>query len=659
MKKFNLMRTCMLLAGLSACGILASGCVEETTDHQYDDVCSYGADGTLNCNTTYTKAFRVFVSATDMGSKDAPIKFAAPKWKDYNAYTKTIVDASPKEDGFKIGIAAYAVDVHGNFNPDFNGTVTLKSVPGELDTTQVTFQNGLLGSWTTPSDPANGTPSSYENVQLRYAYGPTRLWIEDATENQFGIREGSLATGVSDEFYFEDQTIRTVQYNPDQPDGTTPLLKQFGSIKSKKGHDLVVSNVVSTGFYVTDVGEEGLKDGYNSIFIYSYSQPSRVDIGDRVCEVSGGIAEFTGMTQLQFPSWGIQNKERSTAEDTDPAPEDGDNGAGTCIDKDTGLARPCTDEELANMGEIVDCWSAFEPERAAECTDEALDQKYGSNPAERAVQKQKCKAEKEAFAYIQPPQPLNIDWRVLMCGSDGSTSNRDTGKNPDKDACIKLEAMESSIITIENVELSNYFIDCDDNGNSKIDSNTDEATCRNECNNNPGCTEYSNLDSYDQWRARAIGSIDVGYGGSAELSSEISVASSSLVSGFNILNGCITVTDTNLRKNIFCQNRRFKRLTGTFKQVLPGCYAEKINTGKCMSASEAIVMSVIEPRFASDLIEDDAYNQCEAKKFIEYRDKCAQQYHITVDSSKPQSGDPDVSGFIDCMMSSSVPSCGM
>ncbi len=640
-KKMKFTRTCMILAGLAVSGLLATGCVEEKVDHQYDKACHVGDDGNPVC-APFTKAFVVRVDpSVERGSQAEPLPFQAPRWKQYiwKDESKTTVDKvqwlneSERESGLKIGLAAYAVDVHGKFNPSFNGTVRIKSIPGELNVQEVTFKNGLLGTWQNPEDPENSNPTAYENVELRFAYGATRLWIEDATENEYGILSGSLATGVSDEFYFEDQTIHTIQYNPDVPDGVTPLIKQFGNVKAKKGHDLVVSNVVSTGFYVSDVGEDGMKDGFNSIFIYSYSQPARVDIGDRICEVTGGIAEFTGMTQMQFPSWGIQNKERSTAEDTDPAPEDGDTGAGYCVDKDTGEPRPCTDEELANMAEIVDCWALFNEERATECSDAALDAKYGvdteaaPNPA-RQQAKAECKAEKNAFAYIEPPQPLEVDWKVLMCGSDGNNQT-------DLASCVKLEAMESSIITVENIDLSSYFIDCDDNGNGKIESNSDEATCRTECNNNPKCTEYSNLDSYDQWKARANGEFDGG-----KISSEISVASSSLIAGFDILDGCITIFDDNLRKNVFCQKRKFKRLTGTMKQVLPGCFAEKVNEGRCLSSHENIVMTVIEPRFSSDIIEDKTYNDSEKTAFENCSKQCETEHNPNTDKLN----------YIACMM---------
>lgn len=58
---------------------------------------------------------------------------------------------------------------------------------------------------------------------------------------------------------------------------------------------------------------------------------------------------------------------------------------------------------------------------------------------------------------------------------------------------------------------------------------------------------------------------------------------------------------------IRCAERRLKRLTGNLKQVLPGCSG----TAFCDAAkfkTESMVMKVIEPRFTSDLVFDEAYN---------------------------------------------------
>ena len=576
MKKHMTPKNLALLACLTI-ALAGSGCTDKETSH-FEGVHSF--------------IVTAIPDSGQYGTVDSPL-----------ATTNMFVG----KDAFGVTLAAYAVDIEGNLVSDFNGTVELSSEPGELDKTQMTFTNGMVGNWVLGANGKYTYNGGGERVTLRYAFGTTRIWVEDtqrtertdilgpdgtvlgkttclnnkATEDGLYC-EPSLATGVSEEFVFQPQTIRMIQYNPEHPAAQSPLNKQYGQIKAMKGHDLVVTNVVSTGFYVTDLGD----DDYNSIFIFTFSQPGRVEIGDRICEVSGGIAEFTGMTQLQFPSWGIQNKEQSTAQDIDPAPEDGDQGVGSCIDPLTGQTRPCTQEELEAMDAIVDCSDVY--------YDHEL-----------------TKEEKKAFAKIDSPEPKAIT----------------------KSNYIKLnnindqEALETSVVTVQDIRLTTEFIDCDDNGNLKIETGTAEAECRNTCTrSNTSCTELSSLTSYDQWRAWTI-----------ESNGELSVASSSLISGFDITqdrwkyngyqpnwenNGCYRNSDnatmtcdscyewkdpTSGRRMIRCAERRLKRLTGNLKQVLPGCSG----TTFCDAANfktESMVMKVIEQRFTSDLVFDEAYN---------------------------------------------------
>lgn len=469
---------------------------------------------------------------------------------------------------YGVHIGAYAVDIEGNFIPNYTGDVALTAAPGSLSKEVVRFENGVFGSWNFE----NGVPTTLnqgEFVQMRFTHGKMRLWVEDAIRvkreeaadpwcslNNFKISEDGIyceptyATGVSEEFTFEPQTIKMIQYNPDLPAGDSALLHNYGQINALPGHDIVVTNVVSSGFYITDLGDED----YNSLFIFTFSQPSRVEVGDRICEVSGGVSEFTGMTQLQFPSWGIQNKERSTAEDIDPAPEDGDEGVGSCIDKETGLTRPCTDEELKAMAELVDCSNVY-------------------------YDRELTKEEKKSFAYIAPPEPRVLSMQML------NEAN-----------VTALERLEAAVVTIQDIRLSTEFVNCDDNGNGKIESGTEESDCRSACTNSTLCTELSNLESYDQWRAWTI----VG-------NADVSVASSALIAGFSILEECQSWTDpTTARIKWRCPERHLKRLTGNLKQVLPGCAGRPV----CNAADfrMAMVMTVIEPRFSTDLIMDDAYN---------------------------------------------------
>ncbi len=500
------------------------------------------------------------------------------------------------EKCYNVSVGAYAVDVEGNFLPDYNEIVPISTVPGKLSVDTVEFKNGVVGQWEYDE---TGKPTkliSGQTIGMRYTFGNTRIWIEDTIEKlkdempdkkclngrekqDQRTCEPSLATGVSEEFVFVPQTIRMIQYNPEQLDGQSPINKEYAQLKAMKGHELVVTNVVATGFYVTDLGDPE----YNSLFIFTYSQPGRVDIGDRVCEVSGGIAEYTGMTQLQFPSWGIQNKERSTAEDIDPAPEDGEQGVGSCIDKETGEVRDCTQEELEAMDAIVDCSNVY-------------------------YDYQLSKEEKKKFAYIEPPSPRTITPELLALKSDSSKKTGIDGSTI-KTSPVQtnaLERLEGSVVTIQNVRLSTEFINCDDNGNSKIESGSEEAECRTKCNDNSKrCTEMSNLESYDQWKAWTV-----------DGNAEISVASSSLIANFDITKDCESWIDPSTYRHMMrCPDRRLKRLTGNLKQVLPGCSGDVFCYASKWKSS--MIMSVIEPRISTDLIMDEVYNANAIREFKE------------------------------------------
>lgn len=575
MKK-QLKNSAVILASCLVLSAGALGCVEQKSSH-YEGVHSFKVVATpLN---------------GDFGTADKPLKMP------------TSFEGS---DAYKVKLQAWALDIHGDVldgsvDPDtgdtrdaYNGTVNLSIAPGKLSAETITFRDGV---------------AEIDELAVRYAFGSARIWVEDTERRAVDLNnpvcpndkftedglscEPSYASGASQLFVFEPQTIRMIQYNPDRLDGSSPLLYEYGQIRGLRGHDIVVTNVVSTGFYITDKGDPD----FNSIFIFTFSQPGRVEIGDRICEVSGGIAEFTGMTQLQFPSWGIQNKEQSTAEDIDPAPEDGEAGIETCIDRVTGEARPCTEEELEAKHALIDCSSTY-------------------------FDYELTKEQKKAFGYVAPPEPRAITSPAFF--SSGNTAG--------------IEALESSVITVQNIRLSTEFIDCDDNGNLKIETGTPEASCRNTCTGNDRCTELSSLQSYDQWRGWTLNG-----------NGELSVASSSLISGFDITTerwtyrdgavddwltkGCEKNPDSEtmtcascyewrdpktLRRMVRCPERHLLRLTGNLKQVLPGCSGSNSNA-ECYASKfkNSMIMKVVEPRFSTDLIFDETFNYKSQVKFQE------------------------------------------
>jgi len=130
----------------------------------------------------------------------------------------------------------------------------------------------------------------------------------------------TFATGLSPAFFFETPTLWHIQYT-DQV-STSPL--DGHDIYVDKGQ-LVITNVIANGFYITDVsGQKPIRDdgspGYfNSFFLYTFSKPEEVFYGDILCNFSGGVVEYEGNTQMTYPTYDVYRSDY----------------------KDWGLAAPC------------------------------------------------------------------------------------------------------------------------------------------------------------------------------------------------------------------------------------------------------------------------------------------------------------------------------
>lgn len=486
-------------------------------------------------------------SPSAIGAPDAPLVFPLAYADEVGGCRESVIDEQGRQRSLcrTVALNIEARRPDNTRNEDFNGTVELRVVPGEIhpDDRLVQLVNGRAEN---------------HRVRLRFTFGRARIWVEDTGVNaewffddvvgrmraniidecHDGIDNdgnglidfpadpgcdtddtseggGTFTTGISDPLYFELPTIRSVQRNPDSESGPSPLAGQYVEVTGRPGHDLVVTNVTNQGFYVTDLADQS----YNSIFVFNFSFPEDVNIGDRLCELGGGVTEFNAMTQLQFPSWAIQGKPRSSAEARLPNPEDEE------------------DRLLDEKNLPVDCsW------------------RYGLG-------------EKQLSRTLELPHPVRLD--ATLIGN-----------------LAAMEKLEASLVTVENVQLSTTFINCDDNGSGRIEAQTAEAVCRTACNNNPLCTELSSLYGFDQWRGRIAGA-------------EVSVSSSLIAAGFDVLAGCERSFNEDGRETYSCPARTLKRVTGTLRQVAPTCDRFL----PCDPADESFVLHVIEPRFTTDIVE--------------------------------------------------------
>jgi len=192
----------------------------------------------------------------------------------------------------------------------YNGQVAVKVTPGEMafPGSKVSFVNGV----------------AQDSVVVRKVFSRVALWLEDIhTVNsdkltsqrgdiQLTRKEGTWATGVSNIIHFKDPSLRQMQTdNWIEKNDLSSLAGSFVDLDCQKnapsgpwddGHgQLVVTGIFNEGFFVTDLADSGL--GYNHLYAYSYSYPQDLDLGDRLDRLAGTSQDFSGCTQISFPSW--------------------------------------------------------------------------------------------------------------------------------------------------------------------------------------------------------------------------------------------------------------------------------------------------------------------------------------------------------------------
>ena len=188
----------------------------------------------------------------------------------------------------------------------------------------------------------------------------------------------TYASGISPILYFEEPSLAKIQV-PDLADNrTSPLIGEFITVgkRPESGEQLrqscaddpardtqaslmVVTGMDPGGFFVTDLTacrqqELGadvktfepkescvapqagaakrcaisgrtcassadclsyLPGSFGSMYVYNYSYPDGLDEGDLLFTLGGAVQEFTGTTQLVFPSWTIAEKVRRLPQD--------------------------------------------------------------------------------------------------------------------------------------------------------------------------------------------------------------------------------------------------------------------------------------------------------------------------------------------------------
>jgi hypothetical protein len=267
--------------------------------------------------TTPTKSFMA-IAVTD-GPKGSPAEPRPLTFDVATPYTLTVT----------------ALRADGSLDTDFNGFVRISSKPGTVSSVDgpntsgrnVQLVNGV----------AEGVVAS-----LVGAYGKTRFWAEDlgyvpgpqgqtpkcadridndgdgtidfpadpgcAFANDDNEEVGTYATGVSEVLYFIAPRIADVRGVSKRGTATSFPHEQVEIDTGWRDNEnyeysTIVTRVSSDGFYATDLGETR---GYASVFAFNFSAPPRMRVCDRLKTFGGTSSDFFGFTEVNFPTWTLE-----------------------------------------------------------------------------------------------------------------------------------------------------------------------------------------------------------------------------------------------------------------------------------------------------------------------------------------------------------------
>jgi hypothetical protein len=162
----------------------------------------------------------------------------------------------------------------------------------------------------------------------------------------------TFAAGVSDPIWFVSPTLADTQALPgkdscfDNPPSCSspctwsnkeaPFTGNFLTVEARPPFgDMIVTAITAEGFYVTDMLAAPVTDPFYTgdpsmhrtlagtfghMYVYSYSFPEGLFVGDRVLSLTGTVQEFSGDTQFVFPSWIRKVEQEPHAVDERPPP---------------------------------------------------------------------------------------------------------------------------------------------------------------------------------------------------------------------------------------------------------------------------------------------------------------------------------------------------
>jgi hypothetical protein len=434
-----------------------------------------------------------------------------------------------------------ALKEDGTRDTTFNGYVRLSAQPGSLDQVTGPDTNGrnvLL---------KNGEASGI-SVSVLAGYGNTNLWAEDEgyvpvdparvctagsscpswckagspcppacsngiDDNGNGLIDypndpgcyaanddtedgGSYSAGISPTIYYYVPRIADIRGGPEGGTGTPfpsdAVTMDCGYRNSDQyAFDVIVTRVSSSGFYVTDLGENALVNGgFGSVFAYNFAAPPNMRQCDRLRSFGGTTADFYGFTEVNYPTWEL--------EEWNPA------------ERSCGIPEPHTLAPACNCPTLGACCASLPSQLQSNC------QKLSQGLNDGACLSMLTPL--LSAGACSDAAPLS-DCVAIPTGGENSTAmlsvaaalvrvstqaTPPTSANPS--GTIGTLVQVSSLFGPGHPQAPNYAptadaTDCDLNNDGKVDrtAGSPELTCANACAANLQCSEYSNYLSENQF----------------------------------------------------------------------------------------------------------------------------------------------------------------
>ncbi|HCP46717.1 MAG TPA: hypothetical protein DIU15_11775 [Deltaproteobacteria bacterium] len=200
-----------------------------------------------------------------------------------------------------------ALGPDGSSGSNFTGCLTIHVTTGVLEGSTSSLSDPDCPSGTLAVADGYGTGT----VTISRAYDRLRIWLSDEGSAE---SPGSFATGASDAIFVRHPTVTQLQQSDSAIE--SPLEREYVPIlgwdpehPEKYRRQLIVTSITNDGFYVTD--QANSPGSYNSLFVFSFSRPEGIEVGDRLKSLAGIVAEFLGFTELQFPTWEVESRGHS------------------------------------------------------------------------------------------------------------------------------------------------------------------------------------------------------------------------------------------------------------------------------------------------------------------------------------------------------------